>query len=71
MSAGTGLLRFGQARFCDFNVYSKHKKREKLEYMHGNPVKHGLVKNSGAWMWSSFLFNKKGEAGLVPIDPVN
>jgi REP-associated tyrosine transposase len=71
MSSGTGPLRFWQPRFYDFNVYSKHKKREKLEYMHGNPVKRGLVKNPGVWMWSSFLFYQKGEVGLVPIDPVD
>jgi putative transposase len=67
---GVELSRFWQPRFYDFNVYSPNKKREKLEYMHGNPVKRGLVKNPGSWMWSSFLFYEKGEAGLVPIDPV-
>jgi putative transposase len=64
------LPRFWQPRFYDFNVYSGSKKREKLEYMHANPVHRGLVKNPGAWVWSSFLFYEKGEAGLVPIDPV-
>jgi REP-associated tyrosine transposase len=67
---GDELPRFWQPRFYDFNVYSAKKKREKLEYMHGNPVKRGVVKNPGAWMWSSSLFYEKGEAGLVPIDPV-
>jgi len=59
------------ARFYDFNVYSAKKKREKLEYMHANPVKRGLVKNPSAWMWSSFLFYEKRELGVVPIDPVD
>ena len=35
---GEGLLRFWQPRFYDFNVYSAKKRREKLEYMHANPV---------------------------------
>ena len=35
---GEGLPRFCQPRFYDFNVYSHKKKREKLEYMHTNPV---------------------------------
>src|SRR4029077_13984574 len=65
-----GLPQFWQSRFYDFNVYSESKKKEKLEYMHANPVQRGLVKNPGAWMWSSFLFYEKGEAGLVPIDLV-
>jgi putative transposase len=71
MSAGDGLPRFWQPRFYDFNVYSAKKKREKLAYMHANPVKRGLVKNPGAWMWSSFVFYENGEPGLVPIDPVD
>jgi putative transposase len=66
-----GLPRFWQPRFYDFNVYSRKKKREKLEYMHANPVKRGLVGNPSAWMWSSFSFYAKGETGLVPIDPVD
>ena len=32
-----------QARFYDFNVWAEHKRIEKLRYMHGNPVKRGLV----------------------------
>jgi hypothetical protein len=32
-----------QRRFYDFNVWSAKKVREKLEYMHRNPVKRKLV----------------------------
>jgi putative transposase len=70
MKDGEGLRRFWQPRFYDFNVYSAKKKREKLEYMHANPVKRGLVGNPSAWVWSSFSFYAKREIGLVPIDPV-
>lgn len=62
------LPRFWQPRFYDFNVYSAKKVREKLEYMHANPVKRGLVGRPGEWAWSSFLSYEKGEGGLVPID---
>jgi putative transposase len=65
------LPRFWQPRFYDFNVYSKKKKREKLEYMHANPVQRGLVKNPGAWAWSSYLFYERGQPGLVAIDAVD
>jgi REP-associated tyrosine transposase len=71
MKQGESLPRFWQPRFYDFNVYSQKKKREKLEYRHSNPAKRGLVKNPGAWIWSSYLFYEKGEAGRVPIDPVD
>ena len=71
MDSGEGLPRFWQPRFYDFNVYSAKKRREKLDYMHANPVKRGLVKDPGDWTWSSFLFYEKGATGLVSVDPVD
>jgi putative transposase len=35
-----------QARFYDFNVWSDKKRVEKLRYMHRNPVRRGLVRES-------------------------
>jgi len=61
---------FWQTRFYDFNVYSDSKKREKLDYMHRNPVARELVRRPQDWPWSSYLFYEKGEAGLIPIDPI-
>jgi len=43
-----------QRRFYDFNVWSAHKRIEKLRYMHRNPVKRGLVLEPEQWEWSSF-----------------
>jgi putative transposase len=63
--------RFWQPRFYDFNVWSAKKVREKLEYMHHNPVKRGLVKKPGDWKWSSFWFYEKGEGGLVAVGPLD
>jgi hypothetical protein len=34
-------------RFYDFNEFTEKKKKEKLEYMHGNPVMRGLVGHPG------------------------
>jgi putative transposase len=59
---------FWQDRFYDFNVYSKGKKNEKLNYMHANPVIRGLVAHPKDWPWSSWSFYRKGEAGLIGID---
>ena len=67
---GGELPRFWQPRFYDFNVHSTEKRREKLDYMHANPVKRGLVKDPSEWRWSSWAFYAKGTAGLVPVDPV-
>jgi hypothetical protein len=30
-----------------------------------------LVKDPALWIWSSYLFYLKGEAGLVEIDPMD
>jgi putative transposase len=62
------LRSFWQSRYYDFNVYKKHKLREKLRYMHANPVVRGLVLNPGEWRWSSWGYYEKGKAGLVAID---
>jgi len=61
---------FWQARFYDFNVYTNRKKREKLDYMHRNPVTRGLVRHPKDWPWSSWSFYTKGEPGLIAIDVV-
>ena len=45
---------FWQRRFYDFNVRTEAKRREKLRYMHQNPVTRGLVENPEDWQWSSF-----------------
>ncbi len=65
------LPQFWQPRFYDFNVYSHKKKKEKLDYMHANPVKCGLVKHPKDWPWSSFSFYARDEAGLVEVDAVD
>ncbi len=62
------LTPFWDRRFYDFNVYSVYKRREKLQYMHMNPIKRGLVRNPRFWPWSIFLNYEKGLPGLIPID---
>jgi putative transposase len=64
------LPQFWQTRFYDFNVYTERKIREKLDYMHGNPVTRKLVPRPQDWPWSSYLYYEKGEPGRIPIDPV-
>jgi REP element-mobilizing transposase RayT len=51
--AGIGQHPFWQARFYDFNVFTESKRTEKLDYMHFNPVKRGLVENIEQWPRSS------------------
>jgi putative transposase len=63
-------LRFWQRRYHDFNIWSVAKVKEKMDYMHQNPVKRGLVQHSFDWPWSSFCPYEKGETGLIKIDPI-
>jgi putative transposase len=56
-----------QRRFYDFNVYSKSKINEKLEYMHQNPVRAGLVSDACDWPFSSARFYLQGKSVGVAI----
>jgi putative transposase len=49
-----GPHRVWQRRFYDLNVWSAKKISEKLDYMHNNPAKRGLVASPDQWSWSSF-----------------
>jgi putative transposase len=64
----TELPQFWQKRFYDFNVYSAAKQREKLDYMHRNPVTRGLVKDPKDWVWSSYASYSGMGSALVEID---
>ena len=63
--------RFWQRRFYDFNLWSRKKKIEKLQYMHMNPLKRGFAAHSKDWPWSSSSFYSKSKQGLIRSDPVN
>lgn len=59
---------FWQARSYDFNVWTTHKRVEKLRYMHRNPVKRGLVDAPEQWRWSSYRFYLLDEPGPVKVN---
>jgi len=58
---------FWYPRSYDFNVFSQKKIAEKLDYIHWNPVKRGLVASPEQWRWSSYRFYALGEEGSVKI----
>jgi REP-associated tyrosine transposase len=64
------LPQFWQRRFYDFNVWSLGKVREKLDYMHRNPVTRGLVEHPKDWPWSSWSFYYKKGMCLLRMDGV-
>jgi hypothetical protein len=66
--AQTEEKHFWQRRFYDFNVWSEKKFKEKLDYMHANPVKRGLVLHPKDWPWSSWSHYALREKGLIRVD---
>jgi putative transposase len=67
LGTGTGEP-FWQRRYYDFNVWSSAKLGEKLDYMHHNPVRRGLVERPEDWPWSSFRHYATGAEGGVEIE---
>lgn len=63
-----GEAQFWQRRYFDFNVWTEKKTREKLRYMHRNPVLRGLVAEPQDWPWSSFRHYATGVIGTVEIE---
>jgi putative transposase len=59
---------FWQQRYYDFNVFTEDKRREKLGYIHWNPLRRGLVDKPEDWRWSSCRYYQTGEQGRVKID---
>lgn len=56
-----------QPKYYPFNLYSERKAREKLDYMHLNPVRAGLVANACDWRWSSARYYQHGTSVGVPL----
>jgi putative transposase len=57
-----------QAGFHDFNVFGIDKVTEKLEYMHNNPARMGLVANARQWRYSSarwYLMRAQSARGRI------
>ena len=60
--------RVWERRFYPYGVYSEKKRREKLNYMHNNPVKRGLVSSPEEWPWSSYRFYYLQDSSLLSMD---
>ena len=58
---------FWLPRYYDFNVQTEAKRFEKLNYIHWNPMKRGLVDRPEDWRWSSYRYYQTGEQGRVTI----
>ena len=60
--------RVWQRRFYDLNIWGTKKRLEKMDYMHNNPVKRGLVREPGDWPWSSWRFYFLDDASVLAMD---
>ncbi len=56
-----------QKRYYSFEIESEHKIEEKLNYMHMNPVRKGLVSSITEWGWSSARHYELSKSVGVPI----
>jgi putative transposase len=59
---------FWQPKYYPFNLFSERKAREKLDYMHMNPVRAGFVERAIDWEWSSARYFELGELSRVPLE---
>ncbi len=59
---------FWQPRYYDFNVFTTRKFKEKIQYIHRNPVTRGLVSKPEDYRWSSFNHYATGEPSPIEIE---
>lgn len=67
-ATGVGAKPFWKTRGYDFNVVEEMKVVEKLDYMHRNPIRRGLVERPEQWRWSSYRFYELGDGSLIEMD---
>ena len=60
-------LRFWQPKYHGFEIGERAKIEEKLDYMHLNPVRAGLVERAVDWRWSSARWYLERKSVGVPI----
>ncbi len=54
--------------FSAVDIWSRKFIRQKLHYIHMNPVRAGLCNHPAEWRWSSYQAYLPHEAGTVPIE---
>jgi len=59
---------FWKPRGYDFNVHMETTLLEKLNYMHANPLRRGLVERAEDWLWSSYRFYELGDRSIMAMD---
>jgi hypothetical protein len=57
-----------QEDYYDFNIFTLQKYQEKLNYIHNNPVKAGLVEKPQNYKWSSYRSLYLGDDEVLKVD---
>ncbi|UCF33279.1 MAG: hypothetical protein JSV78_13190 [Phycisphaerales bacterium] len=67
-ATGPALRPFWKNQAYDFNIACQDALFVKLDYMHKNPVRAGLVDRTQDWVWSSYRFYEFGDDSLIAMD---
>ena len=65
---GRGMHKLWQDSYWDKIIYSRKMLREKLEYIHNNPIRAGLVQDVSVYPYSSYRNYEDGDHSLILID---
>jgi putative transposase len=57
-----------QEGFMPKEIMSDEMLNQKIEYIHYNPVKKGLVNDPADWKYSSACIYERGEKGIIELD---
>jgi putative transposase len=58
-----------QRRFCEHQIRDERDLQHHVDYIHYNPVKHGLFKNIDNWPWSTYhKYIKSGRYGRIDLE---
>ncbi len=59
---------FWKPRGYDFNIDRKESLLQKLDYIHRNPLRRGLVERAEDWTWSSYRYYEFGDPVPIAMD---
>ena len=59
-----------QDEFHPIAIFTERVFREKMDYIHANPVRKGLVRQPSDWWYSSACYCESGETGPLELDLV-
>lgn len=57
-----------EPRGYDRNIFSELELREKVDYIHKNPITRGLVATTDAWPWSSYRYFMLHDESILRMD---